>query len=184
MSISSCVQQVNRRPFVRAVLGFVAIITTMFNFSLGVNVLSRNNSSLNFEANNISATLINSNFGARIELLSSELKQAKSITVSNESIRKKLPPDISIAQHNQEANETSLKITSKNNQQQNKLAKKQQQHRQGREEPIEMSESKKVELNSNCALVLKRTYIIDKRLDDRWGERFVFNDIDVDDLKK
>lgn len=37
---------------------------------------------------------------------------------------------------------------------------------------------------SKCALVLKRTYIINKALEDTWGERFVFNDVDVDDAKR
>ena len=44
-----------------------------------------------------------------------------------------------------------------------------------------VSESKRIEQNSECALILKRTYILRKKDPDEWGEKFVFNDIDESD---
>lgn len=49
-------------------------------------------------------------------------------------------------------------------------------------ESVFTAESNQIEHNSNCALILKRTYILKNR--DEWGERFVFNDGDPDDEKK
>lgn len=49
---------------------------------------------------------------------------------------------------------------------------------------VDVSESSRVEHNSKCALILKRTYILRKKHTDEWGDKFVFNDIDTDDKKK
>lgn len=46
-----------------------------------------------------------------------------------------------------------------------------------------MSESKSIE-HMNCALILKRTYIVKSADADEWGDKFVFNDVDTDDEKK
>lgn len=54
----------------------------------------------------------------------------------------------------------------------------------GQQESVDTSESKQIEQNSNCALILKRTYILKDRQQDEWGEKFVFNDVDVDDEKR
>lgn len=51
-------------------------------------------------------------------------------------------------------------------------------------ESVDVSESSRVEHNSKCALILKRTYILRKKHTDEWGDKFVFNDIDTDDKKK
>lgn len=45
---------------------------------------------------------------------------------------------------------------------------------------VDVSESKHQEHGPNCALILKRTYIL-KGNHDEWGEKFVFNDADLDD---
>lgn len=50
------------------------------------------------------------------------------------------------------------------------------------EDSVVTSESKQIERNSECALILKRTYILANPQSDEWGEKFVFNE--VDDTKK
>lgn len=50
------------------------------------------------------------------------------------------------------------------------------------EDLVTTSESKQIERNSDCALILKRTYILANPQTDEWGEKFVFND--ADDAKK
>lgn len=49
-----------------------------------------------------------------------------------------------------------------------------------REDSVTTSESKQIERNSECALILKRTYILTDPNSDEWGEKFVFNDVDED----
>lgn len=49
-----------------------------------------------------------------------------------------------------------------------------------REDSVSMSESKQIERNSECALILKRTYILTDPNSDEWGEKFVFNEADED----
>lgn len=49
---------------------------------------------------------------------------------------------------------------------------------------FQAQESNRSPQESDCALVLRRTYVIDKRTSDAWGERFVFNDADPDESKK
>lgn len=53
-------------------------------------------------------------------------------------------------------------------------------------DPLHLSaaESKKIEQNGECALILKRTYILKKHSEDEWGDKFVFNDADPDEKKK
>lgn len=46
---------------------------------------------------------------------------------------------------------------------------------------VDTSESNRVEQNSECALILRRTYILKES--DQWGDKFVFEDIDTDDKK-
>lgn len=43
---------------------------------------------------------------------------------------------------------------------------------------VHTSESNHVEKNSECALILKRTFIIKNPTSDEWGDKFVFNDVD------
>lgn len=49
-----------------------------------------------------------------------------------------------------------------------------------REDSVTTSESKQIERNSECALILKRTYILTDPNSDEWGEKFVFNEVDED----
>lgn len=53
-------------------------------------------------------------------------------------------------------------------------------------ERVDASESNRVSSNSNCAIILKRTYILKGTLTsyDEWGEKFVFNEIDEEEKKK
>lgn len=48
---------------------------------------------------------------------------------------------------------------------------------------LNTAESQQPELSSDCALILKRTYILKDKTNDEWGDKFVFNDIDPDDKK-
>lgn len=53
-------------------------------------------------------------------------------------------------------------------------------------ESVDVSESNRItEHNADCVLILKRTYILkEKKQLDEWGDKFVFNDIDSDEVKK
>lgn len=51
------------------------------------------------------------------------------------------------------------------------------------EDALDLSESKSIE-HMNCALILKRTYIVKSADADEWGDKFVFNDVDSDVKKK
>lgn len=48
----------------------------------------------------------------------------------------------------------------------------------------QVAESNQIEHSSDCALILKRTYILKAPVQDEWGEKFVFNDVDTDVAKK
>lgn len=45
-------------------------------------------------------------------------------------------------------------------------------------DPLMTAAGSKIEHNNECALILKRTYILKKNNEDEWGEKFVFNDED------
>lgn len=51
---------------------------------------------------------------------------------------------------------------------------------------VEVSETNShIQHNSQCALILKRTYILNNPANnDEWGDKFVFNDVDTDSNKK
>lgn len=51
------------------------------------------------------------------------------------------------------------------------------------QDSIEIAESAKSEVSTDCALILKRTYIIRSKNNDEWGDKFVFNENDPDDKK-
>lgn len=51
------------------------------------------------------------------------------------------------------------------------------------ESQLDTAESRKSELNLECALILKRTYILKNQNNDEWGDKFVFNENDPDDKK-
>jgi len=52
------------------------------------------------------------------------------------------------------------------------------------QEAVDVSASNRIEHNSECALILKRTYIIKSSNEDEWGDKYVFNDVDTEVEKK
>lgn len=49
---------------------------------------------------------------------------------------------------------------------------------------VDVSESNRIDHDSDCALILKRTYILKSKTHDEWGDKFVFDEQDSDEEKK